>query len=55
MRMVQPRDVVNQLIAIARYLDREPAMEPSLLNRACESYFVLDPTPASSNTAASFS
>jgi len=49
-RMVQPRDIVNQLIAIAKYLGQPPAMEPDLLNRACQSYFVLDNTR--SNTAA---
>jgi hypothetical protein len=42
--MVQPRDLVNQLIAIAKYLDRSPAMEPDLLNWACKSLFVLDNT-----------
>jgi hypothetical protein len=49
-RMVQPRDIVNQLIAIAKYLGRTAAMEPELLNRACDSYFVMDSTP--SKTAA---
>jgi hypothetical protein len=43
-RMVQPRDLVNQLIAIAKYLDRSPTMEPDLLNWACKSLFVLDNT-----------
>ncbi len=51
-RMVQPRDIVNQLIAIARYMGRPPAMDPELLDQACKSYFILDPTPAS--TAARF-
>jgi hypothetical protein len=41
---------VNQLIAIAKYLDRPPAMDPDLLDRACKSLFVLDSTP--SKTAA---
>jgi hypothetical protein len=49
-RMVQPRDLVNQLIAIAKYLDRPPAMDPDLLDRACKSLFVLETTP--SQTAA---
>ena len=53
MRMVQPRDLVNQLVAIALYLDREPELDAELLNRACKSYFVIDVTPAS--TAARFS
>ncbi|MCC7366813.1 MAG: ATP-binding protein [Chloroflexi bacterium] len=45
-RMVQPRDLVNQLIAIAKYLGEPPAMAPELLNRACRSYFVVDTTHA---------
>jgi hypothetical protein len=49
-RMVQPRDLVNQLITIAKYLDREPAMDPDLLDRACKSLFVME--SKSSNTAA---
>jgi len=49
-RMVQPRDLVNQLIAIAKYLGQPPSMAPDLLDRACKSYFVLDNTK--SNTAA---
>lgn len=49
-RMVQPRDLVNQLIAIAKYLGEPAAMKPHLLDRACKSYFVIDNTK--SNTAA---
>jgi hypothetical protein len=49
-RMVQPRDLVNQLIAIAKYLGRAPSMDPDLLNRACASYFVME--GKSANTAA---
>lgn len=45
-RMVQPRDLVNQLVAIAKYLGAPPAMTPDLLDRACQSYFVLDATPS---------
>jgi DNA-binding MarR family transcriptional regulator len=40
LRMCQPRDILDQLIAIARYLMREPALEPDLLDRACHSYFI---------------
>ena len=47
MRMVQPRDLINQLVAIAQYLGRDPVMDPDLLDRACKSYFVVDATPAS--------
>lgn len=49
-RTVQRRDLVNQLIAIAKYLDRPPAMDPDLLDRACKSLFVLE--SKFSNTAA---
>jgi hypothetical protein len=49
-RMVQPRDLVNQLIAIAKYLGRPASMDPDLLDFACKSLFVLDNTR--SNTAA---
>ncbi|MCC6177124.1 MAG: ATP-binding protein [Chloroflexi bacterium] len=50
-RMVQPRDLVNQLIAIAKYLGKPPAMDPELLNRACQSYFVVDTPPAAATAA----
>ncbi|MFN8633658.1 MAG: ATP-binding protein [Chloroflexota bacterium] len=43
-RMVQPRDLVNQLIAIAKYVGQPPRMTPELLDLACKSYFVLDNT-----------
>jgi hypothetical protein len=49
-RMVQPRDLVNQLIAIAKYLGQPLSMDPDLLDRACRSLFVLD--NVRSNTAA---
>jgi hypothetical protein len=42
MRFVQPRNLMNQVTAIARYLDREPAMETDLLDLACRNYFELD-------------
>ena len=50
-RMVQPRDLINQLIAIAKYLDRSPTLDPDLLNRACRSLFVME--KLSVNSAAS--
>lgn len=40
LRMCQPRDIVDQIVAIARYLMREPALTPDLIDRACRSYFV---------------
>jgi hypothetical protein len=42
MRFVQPRNLVTQVIAIARYLGREPSMERDLLDLACRNYFDLD-------------
>jgi hypothetical protein len=39
-RAVHPRDILDQLIDIARYMNRPPAMTPDLLDRACDSYFV---------------
>jgi hypothetical protein len=42
LRFVQPRDLIAQVVAIAQYLNREPAMEPELLDRACRNYFITD-------------
>jgi hypothetical protein len=42
LRFVHPRDLIAQIVAIARYLRREPVMEPDLLDRACRNYFVDD-------------
>jgi predicted ATPase with chaperone activity len=39
-RAVHPRDILDQLLDIARYMNRPPQMTPDLLDRACESYFV---------------
>src|SRR5205823_2308465 len=36
LRMCQPRDIVDQLIAIAQYLMREPTLSPELIDRACQ-------------------
>jgi hypothetical protein len=40
LRMCHPRDIVDQLIAIASYSRREPRLVPDLLDRACRSYFI---------------
>jgi hypothetical protein len=40
MRFVHPRDLVNQVVAIADYLRQMPAMTPELLERACRGYFI---------------
>ncbi len=38
-RMCQPRDILDQLIAIARYNMETPTLSPDLLDAACLSYF----------------
>ena len=39
-RAVHPRDILDQMLDIARYLNRPPQMNKEMLDRACESYFV---------------
>jgi predicted ATPase with chaperone activity len=39
-RACHPRDIVDQLIDTARYLNVPPRMSKDLLDRACEAYFV---------------
>ena len=40
LRAVHPRDIISQLMDIATYLNRPPALTKDLLDRACASYFV---------------
>jgi predicted ATPase with chaperone activity len=40
LRSNHPRDILEQMLDIASYLNVEPAMSKDLLDRACESYFV---------------
>ncbi|MBI5395035.1 MAG: ATP-binding protein [Verrucomicrobia bacterium] len=40
LRCVHPRDLLDQILDIARYLNVRPAMTPELIDRACRSYFV---------------
>jgi predicted ATPase with chaperone activity len=40
LRACQPRDIVDELIDIARYLNVEPVLSRDLIKRACEAYFV---------------
>jgi hypothetical protein len=40
LRAVHPRDLVDQLIDIAVYLNLPPTMSKDLLDRACAAYFV---------------
>jgi len=39
-RAVHPRDILDQMLDIAHYLNRPPQMNKEMLDRACESYFV---------------
>jgi len=40
LRMCQPRDILDQIVAISHYMNREPTLCPDLIDRACHSYFV---------------
>ena len=40
LRAVHPRDILDQLIDIARYMNRPPALSKELIDRACDAYFV---------------
>jgi len=40
LRSCHPRDILEQVIDTARFLERPPALEPDLIDMACESYFV---------------
>ncbi len=39
-RSVHPRDILDQMIDIARYLNRPPQLNKEMIDRACEAYFV---------------
>jgi len=46
LRACQPRDLVEQVIALCRYQGREPAITRELIDAACRAYFVdEDPPP----------
>jgi predicted ATPase with chaperone activity len=40
MRACHPRDIIDQLIDIARYQNKLPALTKDLIDNACEAYFV---------------
>ncbi|MHB8625081.1 MAG: P-loop NTPase family protein [Aggregatilineales bacterium] len=40
LRAVHPRDILDQMIDIARYLNRPPQLSKEMIDRACDSYFV---------------
>ncbi len=40
MRACHPRDLLDQITALCRYLGREPAITRNLLDAACDAYFI---------------
>jgi predicted ATPase with chaperone activity len=40
LRSCHPRDILDQVIDTARFLQRKPALDADLVDMACESYFV---------------
>src|SRR5204863_3553101 len=40
LRSCHPRDILDQIVDTARFLQRKPALESDLVDMACESYFV---------------
>ena len=40
MRAVHPRDLIEQMVDIAQYLDVPMVMTKDLIDRACDAYFV---------------
>lgn len=39
-RSVHPRDILDQMIDIARYVNRPPQLTKEMIDRACDAYFV---------------
>jgi hypothetical protein len=46
LRACQPRDVIDQVIALSRYRGHEPVITRELIDAACRAYFVDDEGPA---------
>jgi hypothetical protein len=40
LRACHPRDILRILLGIAKYLNAKPCLQPDLIDRACQSYFV---------------
>ncbi|NDJ86864.1 MAG: hypothetical protein GYB66_13355 [Chloroflexi bacterium] len=40
LRAVHPRDILDQLLDMARYLNRPPELKKELIDRAADAYFV---------------
>jgi hypothetical protein len=41
-RSCHPRDIVEQIVSIAKFYEIPPSLEPWFLDRACENYLLLD-------------
>lgn len=50
-RSCHPRDVLQLIIEEARFVKREPVLEPGAARRACEVYFAKDPGPVTPRPA----
>ncbi len=50
MRACHPRDLVEQVVNLCRFQNREPAITRDLLDAACTSYFLAD-TPQVPSTS----
>jgi hypothetical protein len=46
LRACQPRDLIEQVIALCRYRGIEPILTPEMLDAACAAYFIDDPVAA---------
>jgi energy-coupling factor transporter ATP-binding protein EcfA2 len=42
-RSCHPRDLIEQIMSIAKFYDIPPSLEPWFLDRACQNYLLLDP------------
>ena len=40
LRMCQPRDLVEQMVSIAKYNMERPSFNPDLLDAGCSTYFI---------------
>lgn len=50
-RSCHPRDIVDHLCDLAKFLDRAPELTPDLIDRACHSYFLDMPVHAGGGSA----
>ena len=46
LRSCHPRDVMNHLVAAARFLDKPVEITPELVSLACDTYFLVEAEPA---------